>query len=169
MQPVPVAAHQLPGASPCLGLQCRSNMQDASAKGTTARKAQVQRFYEVLWGAHDLDAIPAVLHDDFTFRGSLGDERRGHNGFTEYVNMVHAALGDYRCTIEVLVEEQDRVFAKMGFGGLHRGKFMGYKPSGKRVHWTGCALFTFRGEKVSDLWVLGDLKGLEEQLKRNDS
>ena len=90
-------------------------------------------------------------------------------GFTEYVDMVHAALGDYRCTIEVLVEEQDKVFAKMGFGGLHRGVFMGYKPSGKRVHWTGCALFTFRGEKVSDLWVLGDLKGLEEQLKRNNS
>lgn len=144
-------------------------MQDASAQGTTTRKAQVQRFYEVLWNAHDLDAIPSVLHDDFTFRGSLGDERRGRKGFTEYVDMVHAALGDYRCTIEVLVEERDKVFAKMDFGGLHRGPFMGYEPSGKRVHWTGCALFTFRGEKVSDLWVLGDLKGLEEQLKRNDS
>lgn len=144
-------------------------MQDASARGTTTRKVQVQRFYEVVWNAHDLDAIPSVLHDDFTFRGSLGDERRGHKGFAEYVDMVHAALGDYRCTIEVLVEEPDKVFAKMSFGGVHRGQFMGYRPSGKRVQWTGCALFTFRGEKVSDLWVLGDLKGLEEQLKRNDS
>ena len=144
-------------------------MQDGIADGVTARKVQVQRFYEVLWNAHDLDAIPSILHDDFTFRGSLGDERRGHQGFAEYVNMVHAALGDYRCAIEVLVEEQDKVFAKMSFGGLHRGVFMGYKPSGKHVHWTGCALFTFRGEKVSDLWVLGDLKGLEEQLKRNIS
>ena len=144
-------------------------MEEASAKGTTARKVQVHRFYEVLWNAHDLDAIPSVLHDDFTFRGSLGDEKRGHKGFTEYVNKVHAALGDYRCTVEVLVEERDNVFAKMGFGGVHRGPFMGYKPSGKRVQWTGCALFTFRDEKVSDLWVLGDLKGLEDQLKRNDS
>ena len=143
-------------------------MQNADAKGTTARKVQVYRFYELIWNAHDLDAISSVLHDDFTFRGSLGDERRGHNGFAEYVNQVHAALGDYRCTVEVLVEERDNVFAKMGFGGVHRGLFMGYKPSGKRVHWTGCALFTFRDEKVSDLWVLGDLKGLEEQLKRNN-
>ena len=83
-------------------------MQDGSAKGVTARKVQVQRFYEVLWNAHDLDAIPSILHDDFTFRGSLGDERRGHGGFAGYVNMVHAALGDYRCAIEVLVEEQER-------------------------------------------------------------
>ena len=100
-------------------LQCPSTMQDAGAKGTTTRKVQVQRFYEVLWNAHDLDAIPSVLHDDLTFRGSLGEARRGQKGFAEYVNMVHAALGDYRCTIEVLVEEQDKVFAKMSFGGLH--------------------------------------------------
>lgn len=77
-------------------------MQNADAKGTTARKVQVHRFYEVLWNARDLDAIPSVLHDDFTFRGSLGDEKRGHNGFAAYVNKVHAALGDYRCTVEVL-------------------------------------------------------------------
>ena len=46
---------------------------------------------------------------------------------------------------------------------------MGYDPSGQRLHWSGCALFTFRGEKVSKLWVLGDLKGLEDQLKHNSS
>lgn len=33
------------------------------------------------------------------------------------------------------------------------------------LYWSGCALITFRGEKVSDLLVLGDLKGLEDQLK----
>lgn len=27
-------------------------------------------------------------------------------------------------------------------------------------------MFTFRGEKIADVWVLGDLKGLEKQLKR---
>ena len=140
---------------------------DEDARGSTALKAQVHRFYEILWNANDRDAVPSVLHDDFTFRGSLGDERRGHNGFLEYVDMVHTALGDYRCVVELLIEEGGRVFAKMSFGGIHRGPFMGYMPSGRRVNWAGCALFTFRGEKVSDLWVLGDLKGLEDQLKRN--
>ena len=142
---------------------------DANASGTSPGKEQVRRFYKVLWDAHDRDAIPSVLHDDFNFRGSLGDEKRGHNGFTEYVDKIHSALGNYRCVIEVLVEERNKVFAKMSFGGVHRGRFMGYAPSGKRLNWSGCALFTFRGEKVSDLWVLGDLKGLEDQLKRNGS
>ncbi len=63
-------------------------------------KEQVRKFYEVLWDNHDTDAIPSVLHEDFTFRGSLGQEKRGHGGFAEYADMVHRALGDYKCIIE---------------------------------------------------------------------
>ncbi len=120
----------------------------------TVRKAQVRKFYQVVWNGRDLDAIPSVLHENCTFRGSLGDEKRGHQGFAEYLDMVHTALRDYRCVIEELVEEGDRVFAKMSFGGIHRGRFMGYEPSGERLRWKGCALFTFRGDRVADLWVL---------------
>ena len=133
----------------------------------TERKAQVRRFYEVLWDACRLDAMPLILREDFTFRGSLGEERRGHQGFSEYVQMVHTALGNYRCVIEELVEEGDKVFAKMSFGGVHRNCFLGFEPTWKQINWCGCALFTFRGDKILDLWVLGDLKALEEQLERN--
>ncbi|WP_421862006.1 ester cyclase [Motiliproteus sp.] len=131
------------------------------------QKEQVRKFYQVLWDAHDKTAIPSVLHEDFTFRGSLGQEKRGHQGFAEYVDMVHQALGEYRCIIEELVEEGDKVFAKMTFTGIHRDKFMGYAPTNKRLSWNGCALFRFDGERISDVWVLGDLKSLGDQLKSN--
>ncbi len=130
-------------------------------------KEQVRKFYEVLWDNHDTDAIPSVLHEDFTFRGSLGQEKRGHGGFAEYVDMVHRALGDYKCIIEDLVAEEIKVFAKTTFTGIHRDTFMDYAPTGKRVSWSGFALFTFKGERIMDVWVLGDLKNLEDQLKRN--
>ena len=130
-------------------------------------KQKVRRFYEVLWNAHDKAAIPTVLHQDCTFRGSLGQEKKGHQGFAEYVDTVHHALGEYRCTIEDLVVERTKVFTKMSFSGLHRDDFMGFRPTGKRVTWKGCALFSFDGELIADVWVLGDLKGLEEQLKEN--
>ncbi|MCB0015599.1 MAG: ester cyclase, partial [Anaerolineales bacterium] len=77
------------------------------------QKQQVRQFYEVLWDKHDKDAIPFVLHENVTFRGSLGQDKIGHSGFAEYVDMVHNALGDYKCIIEELVEEADKVFAKM--------------------------------------------------------
>lgn len=130
-------------------------------------KDQVRRFYEVLWNAHDRAAMPQVLHEDFSFRGSLGQEKRGHAGFAEYVDMVHAALGEYTCVIEELVAEGDKVFARMLFTGIHRGEFLGHAPTGQRLSWAGCALFTFRGPRIADVWVLGDLKHLEEQLQQH--
>ena len=130
-------------------------------------KDKIRIFYEVLWDNNDKVAIPTLLHQNFTFRGSLGQEKHGHDGFAEYVDMVHKALGDYKCIIEELVAEANKVFAKMTFTGIHQDEFMGFNPTQKRVSWNGCALFTFEGELISDVWVLGDLKTLEEQLKRN--
>jgi predicted ester cyclase len=144
-------------AGPNVGLQEDMRM--------SKQKDQVRKFYDVLWNARNLNEIPSVLHEHFTFRGSLGQERRGHEGFAEYVNMVHEALEKYQCDINELIEEGDRVFAKMTFSGIHEDLFLGYSPTGKRLWWAGCALFRFDGDKISDLWVLGDLKGLEDQLK----
>ncbi len=133
------------------------------------RKEQVRRFYAVLWEAHDKAALPSILHEDLTFRGSLGQQKQGHSGFVEYLDMVHEAFRDYRCTVEELVAEGDKVFAKMTFGGIHQDVFMGHEATGERLEWNGCALFTFRGDLISDIWVLGDMKSLEDQLERNEA
>lgn len=130
---------------------------------------QVRKFYEVIWNQHNRDAIPEVLHENVKFRGSLGQDKRGHSGFAEYLDMVHEALSEYQCTVDELVFEPGRVFAKMKFTGIHKGKFMGYLPTGKRITWSGAALFTFAQGKVTDLWVLGDLKSLESQLENNET
>ncbi len=129
--------------------------------------ALVAEFYEVLWNRHRLEEMPRLLERDFVFRGSLGQEQRGHAGFADYVDMVHAALGDYTCTIEELLVDQGMVFAKMMFSGTHRGEFMGYAPTGRPVAWQGAALFRFRAGRICDAWVLGDLKSLEETLRGN--
>lgn len=128
-------------------------------------RTQVERFYAVLWNAHDLGAMHDLLAEDLTFRGSLGDEKRGHRGFAEYVDAVHAALGDYRCTLLDLVVEDPKAFARLRFEGIHTGALMGFEPTGKPVAWLGCALFTFSGDRIRDVWVLGDLKGLEARLR----
>ena len=128
---------------------------------------QVRKFYGLVWNRYAKDSIPEILHDQITFRGSLGEEKTGHAGFIEYLDMVHRALGDYRCTIEELVSEPPKVFVRMKFSGIHKGEFLGYPPTGRRVAWSGAALFTFADGKIIDLWVLGDLKSLEHQLAVN--
>ena len=96
-------------------------------------KEQVRKFYEVIWNKYDKEAVPEVLDESFKFRGSLGSEKQGYAGFIEYLDMVHAALADYRCEINELVSEGSKVFAKMKFSGIHQGEFMGGKPTGRKL------------------------------------
>jgi predicted ester cyclase len=44
---------------------------------------------------------------------------------------------------------------------------MGFAPTGRPVAWAGAALFTLKGGKIADLWVLGDVDGLRAELQRN--
>jgi predicted ester cyclase len=132
-----------------------------------ANKKLVKKFYEVLWDAHDKQAVGSVLAGDFTFRGSLGQQKKGHDGFGEYVDSVHLALANYKCEIIELVAEGDKVFAKMSFSGIHRNEFLGFSASLEPVAWFGCALFSFENDLIQDVWVLGDLKSLEGQLTDN--
>lgn len=128
-------------------------------------KEAVRMFYDIVWNSCDKSAIPALFHEDFTFRGSLGELERGHAGLARYVDKVHGALADYRCDIEQLIVEDDVAFARMLFGGVHRAELLGHPATGKPVRWAGAAVFTFRGERIADLWVLGDLYALERQLR----
>jgi predicted ester cyclase len=124
----------------------------------------VRCFYELIWNRGDKAKIPELLHESFTFRGSLAQRKQGHDGFVEYVDFVKDALAEYRCEIQEIVCEGNKAFAKVSFSGVHRNEFLGYFPTFKRVEWLGAALFTFDGDKISDLWVLGDLDTLREQL-----
>ena len=127
----------------------------------------VQSFYADIWNRSDKARIPLLLRSDFTFRGSLGQAKVGHEGFSSYVDFVQQALGEFRCDILDLVIEQPKAFARMRFSGIHRGELFGHQPSKKSVEWAGAALFTFSQGQVADLWVLGDLQGLLQNIEHN--
>ncbi len=110
--------------------------------------------------------IPQLFHPDCVFRGSLGDERRGHDGLADYVREVTGALGGFHCEIEALVVEGERAFARMRFSSRHTGVFMDFAPTGAEIAWQGAALFDTGDGRIRSLWVLGDLAGLTAQLER---
>jgi predicted ester cyclase len=127
----------------------------------------VAAFYERIWNAGDLFAVSELLSEDFSFRGSLGAELQGREAFKEYVRSVRGALANYNCEILACVSEGERAFAKMRFSGLHVAPFRGYLATGLPVQWLGAALFRCERQAIAELWVLGDLAGLDEALKDN--
>lgn len=124
----------------------------------------VQLFYEDVWERADEDVAREILHPDFAFRGSLGPERRGVDGFIDYVRAIHAALVEYRCIVEDLVATGSRAAARMTFTGIHRGDFFGVPATGRRIAWAGAAFFTVAEGRIAELWVLGDIDAVRTQL-----
>ncbi|MDX1402334.1 MAG: ester cyclase [Kiloniellales bacterium] len=130
----------------------------------TSNRDLVEIFYAKLWDRWDKSVAREILSDDFLFRGSLGADRKGIDGFLDYVDQVRSALGDYRSDIGEMVEDADRIAVRMTFSGKHQGEFFGVPASGRRISWCGAAFFTFRDGRISALWVLGDVDGVKAQL-----
>ena len=124
----------------------------------------VRFFYEKFWNEIDLGMADEILHPDVTFRGSVGVGASGRRDVCDYVLMVTTALSGYRCEVESLIADGDRAAAKVRFSGLHRGEFLGYPPTGRRVEWMGAAFFVAEKGMLRDIWVLGDLESLRSQL-----
>ena len=124
----------------------------------------VERFYHEVWNRADEAVAREILHPDFRFRASLGPEKRGPDGFIEYMRLIHAALSGYTCTIEEIIEHGDRAAVRLRFAGLHRGTFFGVAPTGREIAWSGAAFFATDGARITTLWVLGDVDAVKQQL-----
>ncbi len=127
-------------------------------------KALVERFYDVVWNKSDEQAAREILDPDFIFRGSLGPELRGPEGFIAYLRSVHAALENFTCTVEDLIATDERAAAKMCFTGTHRAKFFGVEATGRHITWSGAAFFTASSGRITELWVLGDVEAVMRQV-----
>jgi hypothetical protein len=134
------------------------------------QKDIIRRFYKDLWDKQDTSIIPALINPDFKFRGSLGPVLRGHSEFASYVHWLTGILDSYTSDILDLIEERNKITAKLRFHGMHRnGSLFGQPPTGKWAWWDGVAIFTFENDKINDLWVLGDVHGLMGRLKEAES
>ena len=122
-------------------------------------------FYNQIWNEGNLDVATVLLTPKFLFRGSLGKDMVGREEFKNYVRSVRGALENYHCEILSCVTEGRQAFAKMRFHGRHVAVFRGFEPTGKTVQWLGAALFQFDDSSIAELWVLGDLAGLDLLLK----
>ena len=129
------------------------------------KKRLIETWYQEMWNNWNKAIMPAFLHEDISFRGSLGKEKKGFSGLSDYIDFIRNAFPDFTNEIELIISEEDQSFAKLKYSGTHQGEVFGTKPTNKRISYTGCAIFTFRQGKIADVWVLGDIYGLIYQLE----
>lgn len=127
-------------------------------------KLLVERFYHEVWNRADEEVAREILHPEFRFRASLGPARVGPDGFIDYMRSIHEALAGYTCIIEDLVTTETRAAARMMFKGHHRAPFFGVEATGREIAWSGAAFFRIEATQIAELWVLGDIDAVKQQL-----
>ena len=125
----------------------------------------IGRFYDDMWNRFDTSVLAEILVPDIRFRGSLGQERVGFTEFAEYVDLIEAFAPDFHNTVLATITEGDQTVARLSYTGTHRGEIFGVEPSGRVFEYAGAAVFSFGEDRIAEVWVLGDIYGLLEQLR----
>ncbi len=124
----------------------------------------VADFYDRAWNRWDDRIVEEIMSPDFAFRGSLGNEVQGRDGWREYRDVVRAAVPDFHNEVVDLVATGDRAAARLRYTGHHRGVLLGVPGSGRPIDYAGAAFFAAAEGFLIDAWVLGDLDTLRRQL-----
>ena len=124
----------------------------------------VERFYGELWNQWNDTAVEDTLSPDFTFRGSLGQQTSGRDGWRRYRDQVRGGSADFHNEIIDLVCEGQRAAARLRYTGTHTGVLLGLPATQRRFEYAGAAFFTADSGWLTGAWVLGDLDGLRRQL-----
>ena len=125
----------------------------------------VTRFYSRLWNAWDDTIVNDTLAPDVTFRGSLGDQTTGRDGWRAYRDQVRNGSPDFHNEVIDLVTTADRAAARLRCTGTHLGPLLGIPATGNPFSYSAAAFFTASSGQLTDIWVLGDLDELRSQLR----
>ena len=132
---------------------------------TDKHMSLVEQFYRELWNKFDKTKIQTLLTQNFKFRGSLGQYKTGHSEFSDYIEFIQQFSPDFFNKIEDMISGENKVFAKVKYTGTHQGKIFNIEPTYKEFSYYGAAIFSFENHYISEVWVLGDIYGLLQQLK----
>ena len=128
----------------------------------------VETFYNVMWNTCSEETARAILTDDIDFCGSIGLHVTGHDGFLGYMQTIRDAFPDFHNHIEEIIATDERAVARLTYSGTHQGELLGRPATGRRIEYAGVAIFTMDAERISKVWVLGDLWGLMQQLEGDE-
>ena len=131
----------------------------------THHKALAQEMFDSMTGDGDVDTmIDRFLADDFVEHEAIPGMDNTRETPRQLFTMMLGAFPDFRATVHEILEDGDKVVARVTFGGTHQGEFMGMPASGNQVAWNAIDILEFRGDKVVAHWGVMDMASAMAQM-----
>lgn len=129
-------------------------------------KELTRRYIDQVWNKGKLELVDQLVapgcrtHDP----AAPGGELSGPEGVKQLVAMYRTAFPDTEFDFKDLIQEGDKVAARITATGTHQGTLMGIAPTGKRVSVSGIVITQFRDGKQIESWSSYDQLGMLQQL-----
>ena len=134
---------------------------------TTERNLTVfRRLIDEGFTAGNVDILPQVSWENFVEHQNDGPGMpAGIGAVAAKIRGLHTAFPDFSLTIEDIVAEGDRVWARLRAHGTNTGPFMG-PPTGREMAIDVIDICRFRDGRIAEHWGVADRLGTMEQIGR---
>jgi len=126
---------------------------------TERNKQIVRRFYEEIVNTGDVTRIAEFVAPDCVEVDGTRQVPSGHDGMTAHVQGVRATYPDLRLEIGRQVAEGEMVVTEIVATGTHRGEWLGMKPTGRRLTFTGVNVDRVVGGRIVEHGGAANLLG----------
>jgi len=128
-------------------------------------KAIAQDMFDAMTGDVDVDAmVDRFMAEDFVEHEVIPGMDSTRDTPRQLFKMMLAAFPDFRATVHELLQDGDKVVARVTFSGTQQGEFMGVPASGNRVEWSVIDILQFRDDQAVAHWGVMDLAAAMAQM-----
>ena len=105
----------------------------------------------------DLDAIENYFTSDYIVHLTDRDIKGGHSSIRDIIEKIRKSFPDIQVKVEILLVNDSRIAWQRTLRGTHKTAFQGFPGSGLSIVWRDMVVSHFRGDLISEEWVLTDL------------
>jgi steroid delta-isomerase-like uncharacterized protein len=128
-------------------------------------KALAQEMFDSMTGDVDVDdMVDRFMAEDFVEHESIPGMGNSRETPRQLFKMMLAAFPDFRATVHELLQDGDKVTARVTFSGTHQGEFMGIPASGNHIEWNVIDIMQFRDDQAIAHWGVMDMAGAMAQM-----
>ena len=83
--------------------------------------------------------------------------KQGQELIKQFLVMLYRGFPDYHGTIEDIVAEGDKVWARVTYTGTHTGEYLGFPPSNKKISYNSVTIKRNVDGKMVEGWTVNDM------------
>jgi len=116
-------------------------------------RAIVRKAIEAI-NKHDLSLLDDIILPNY-FDHII--KQQGLEWYKRSLTVLFKGFPDYHATIEDIIAEGDRVWARIAYAGTNTGEYLGLAPTGKKISYNSVTIKRIVDGKMVEGWTVNDM------------